>query len=747
MSDGLLAHLIMMVLSPEHEKTLQALARAYGIELRYRDGTGTVRVVPASTLHALLHAMGVNVATYEAARQSLKAIRLRHWTKVLDDVYVVWEGDASPAWRFTFPIASTNLPRLAVTWQLENEEGHRVGGECSGDRLSLIDSRTIHGMAYSRLSIPFPAKLPLGYYRLMVQASWTSQVVHEEACVIVAPKQCYLPEQPRRAWGVTVQLYGVASARNWGIGDFTDLSVLATWAGRRLGASTIGINPLHALSEHSISPYSPSSRLFFNPLYLDVEAIPEFQEAPAVQEQINSEGFQSRLKALRDCQTVNYDEVRAVKFHALEALYAVFCRKHMGTESDRAHAFARFVQQQGPALWRFAVFHVLQERFPHVPWRQWPVEYRDPNSDAVAEFANQHLDRLRFHQYVQWQCAEQLGAVNRTAKQAGLSLGLYHDLAVGIIADGADAWMFQEQLAQGVSIGAPPDLFNLGGQQWNLLPPIPSRLRCQAYRFLRETFRHNMQYGGMLRIDHVLGLFRLYWIPEGTPCSDGAYVRYPADELLAVLALESVRHQVMVVGEDLGTVIPSIRRKFARSGLLSYRLLMFEKQSGKGYRAPNAFPEQALASVNTHDLPTLRGFWVGRDIETKEQIGLYPSVSHVDQDRITRIQDRQALLQALRKERLLPKGTPSQADELPQLSDDLCRATYAYLARTPCRVVATSLEDLLGEVDTPNVPGAPEGAYPVWQRKLRRPFEEWQHDTDLLDFAAAMQRERAASSA
>jgi 4-alpha-glucanotransferase len=592
----------------------------------------------------------------------------------------------------------------------------------------------------------FPEHLPLGYYHLTVTASWLSQTVSGKALVIVAPQQCYLPDQPHRSWGVTVQLYGLSSARNWGMGDFTDLSMLASWAGRRLGASTIGINPLHALSAQSISPYSPSSRLFFNPLYLDVEAIPEFQDAPSLQEQVNSEVFQNRLKALRDSKTVDYDEVRAVKFPLLESLYAVFCQHHVATGSDRAQGFDRFIQRQGWVLHRFAVFHVLQEQYGHASWQEWPVEYQDSNSAAVENFANQHLDRLRFYQYLQWLCADQLGELNVNATQAGLSFGLYHDLAVGIVADGADAWIFQDQLARGVSIGAPPDLFNLSGQNWNLQPPIPTRLRSRGYGFLRETFRHNMQYGGMLRIDHALGLFRLYWIPEGKSGSEGAYVRYPTDELLAILALESVRNHVMVVGEDLGTVTPEIRKKFARAGLLSYRLLMFEKRSGRGYRKPKRFPEQALASVNTHDLPTLRGFWMGRDIETKEQIGLYPSASHRDEDRVTRTEDRQALLQALGKERLLPTGMPSQADALPQLSDDLCRAVYAYVARTPCRVMATSLEDLLGEVDTPNIPGAPEGTYPVWQRKLSRPFEEWQHDPDLLDFAAAVHRERAASS-
>ncbi|MDA0737356.1 MAG: 4-alpha-glucanotransferase [Nitrospirae bacterium] len=735
-----------MSLTPKFEKTLQVLARLHGIELKYRDGMGTDHVVPVLTLQALLQAMEVKVSTDQEARQSLKALRRQSWTRVLDDVSVIWEHDVSPMWQLTLPLPSNELSQLSVNWQLDGEQGSRVSGESSGGQLSLTSSRTIRGKSHCRLGLTVPQNLPLGYYRLTVTASWSSQSAKGECLVIVAPKQCYVPEEPHRSWGVTAQLYGLSSRRNWGIGDFTDLSMLAEWAGSRLGASTIGINPLHALPEKTISPYSPSSRLFFSPMYLDVEAIPEYRNSPKIQEQVNSQAFQDRLQALRDCRLVDYAAVRSVKFPILEALYVAFCQHHASTGSERDLAFENFIQLQGVALHRFSIFQVLQEQYSQAGWQEWPLEFQNASSSAVEAFAKQHQERVRFYQYVQWQCAEQLSALNTTSRQAGLSLGLYHDLAVGIDSHGADAWMFQEQLAKGVSIGAPPDSFNLSGQNWGLQPPIPSGLRSQGYRFLRETFHHNMQYGGMLRVDHALGLFRLYWIPEGKSGSEGAYVRYPTDELLAILALESVRQRVMVVAEDLGTVTPQIRRKFAQAGLLSYRLLMFEKPHGKGYRTPKRFPEQALASVNTHDLPTLRGFWLGRDIETKEQIGLYPSVSHIAQDRVSRTQDRQALLEALNKQRLLPKGIPSRAEEIPELSDELCQATYAYLARTPCRVVATSLEDLLGEVDTPNVPGAPEGAYPVWQRKLSRPFEEWQHDPDLLEFAAAVHRERATSS-
>ena len=301
---------------------------------------------------------------------------------------------------------------------------------------------------------------------------------------------------------------------------------------------------------------------------------------------------------------------------------------------------------------------------------------------------------------------------------------------------------FAGQLAKGVEVGAPPDTFNLSGQTWGLQPPLPDQLRRSGYEFIRDTFRHTMEHGGILRIDHALGLFRLYWVPTGSSGSEGAYVHYRTDELLAILALESVRYQVIVVGEDLGTVTASIRKRLAQAGLLSYRLLMFERSGGGGYRRPRQFPAQALVSVNTHDLPTLRGFWVGRDIDVKERIGLYPSGDRADQDRVLRKHDRQALLQALDKEGLLPTDISVRTDDLQTLSDELCRAIYEYLARTASWVVATSMEDLLGEVDTPNVPGAHDGTYPVWRRKLRRSLEEIQHDRKLPEFAAAIHRER-----
>jgi 4-alpha-glucanotransferase len=318
-----------------------------------------------------------------------------------------------------------------------------------------------------------------------------------------------------------------------------------------------------------------------------------------------------------------------------------------------------------------------------------------------------------------------------------LSLRLYHDLPVGIHPDGADAWIFQDQVAAEITVGAPPDSFNLNGQSWGLAIPNPVRMREEGYQFLRETLQQNMRHGGVLRIDHALGLFRMFWIPEGGTGKDGVYVRTYVDEVLAVLALESVRRKVMVVGEDLGTVTSAIRQKLGAAGLLSYRLLFFEREEGGAMKQPNAYPEQALVAVTTHDLPTLKGFWVGRDITIKEEAGLYPRKEDIDQDWRMRAEDRQRLWEALRLEGLSP------ADDMPLwLSDDMLQAIYRYLARTPSRLLIVQLEDLLSELDTPNLPGAPESAYPSWRVRISRELNDWLGDPAIHRFAQTMLRER-----
>jgi len=370
----------------------------------------------------------------------------------------------------------------------------------------------------------------------------------------------------------------------------------------------------------------------------------------------------------------------------------------------------------------------------------WPL----PDSAAVRQFLHEQQDRVNFYRYLQWQCDVQLHAVKETAHRAGMPIGLYLDFAVGIDPHGADAWSFQDQVASGASIGAPPDLFSPLGQNWGLSPPDPESLRDRCCTFLAEGFRRSTRHSGILRLDHAMGLFRLFWVPEGRPARGGAYVSYPADDLLGVLAIESRRNQTIVVGEDLGTVTPEIRRRLMKRGLLSYCLLLFEK-SRHGFLPPHRYAEQAMASFTTHDLPTLAGFWAGRDIEIKERVGLYPDKTLADRDRNTRAHDRQALLNALARERLLPSGHAARAEGMKTVDTTIAAAVYRYLARTPSWLVAVPLEDLLGDVDTPNIPGANSKQYPVWRIKAGPPhstLEDWRKLARVNAIARALNAER-----
>jgi len=421
----------------------------------------------------------------------------------------------------------------------------------------------------------------------------------------------------------------------------------------------------------------------------------------------------------------------------LEDLFRIFKRRHLQPRTRRGRAFLRFVQQSPDFLTRFCTFKALSEYFQGLIWRQWPSDYHDPKSPAVQLFQKEHATRIHYFYYVQWLCELQLTRLDQVAQKASLRLGLYHDLPVGIHPDGADAWGFQDQLAKDATSGAPPDEFNLQGQNWGLLPPNPRALRQHGYQFFCQTVRQNMKHGGVLRIDHALGLFRMFWVPFGHSGQDGLYVKTYVDEMLAVLALESVRHRVMVVGEDLGTVTPVIQRKLAAAGLLSYRLLLFERGRGGAFHLPQQFPTQALVSATTHDLPTLKGYWAGRDIEMKEQAGLYPQPEDMARETQARREDRRQLWKALRRAGFtLPESMPSS------LSTEMVKMMYQFLARTPSRLLMVQLEDLLGELDTPNLPGSADSAYPSWRLRLCRELNSWLKSRDTTAFSKIVHRER-----
>lgn len=566
-----------------------------------------------------------------------------------------------------------------------------------------------------------------------------------------AALRCHLPaalESGGRLWGLTVQLYGVRSRRNWGIGDFTDLAALLEFTAAA-GGDLVGLNPLHALfpaNPAHISPYSPSHRGFVNVLYIDVEAVPEFSACAEARRRVASADFQARLAALRDAQLVDYPGVAAAKFEVLRELFAHF----RAAGGARASAFAAWRKAQGEDLELLARFEALHAHFRALDanawgWPAWPADYRDPASPAVAAFAAAHEEAVAWHAWLQWQADAQLAACAALARDLGMAVGLYRDLAVGANPGGAEVWSWQEMFATGnggAHAGAPPDEINLMGQDWGLPPFIPHRLRAAGYQPFIDILRANMRHAGALRIDHVMGLMRLFWVPGDMPASEGAYVHYPFEAMLGHVIAASRAARCLVIGEDLGTVPDGFRERLLAAGVLSYHPLIFERDPDGQFRLPAGIAPQALVAAGTHDLPTLRGFWRGEDIVERTRLMLFPSDELRQRIATERGWDRGRLLWALERENLLPPGTSKDPAAMAEISMATVAALHAFLARAPARLLVVQPEDMLGVLEQPNLPGTLEDQHPNWQRKLPLPVEQWAGDARVAAVLAAVKQER-----
>ncbi len=563
-----------------------------------------------------------------------------------------------------------------------------------------------------------------------------------------SPERCHTPaaiSSGRRLWGLTVQLYALRSQRNWGIGDFTDLARLVELTAAA-GGDVIGLNPLHALFPDNpahISPYSPSHRSFLNVLYIDVEAVPGFAACERARRRVASTDFQKRLAALRAAEVVDYVGVARAKLGILRELF-----DHARANSGACLAgFALWREAQGESLERHALFEALQAHFRAADeavwgWPAWPEAYRDPASPAVAAFAAEHATALDWHAWLQWLADEQLAAVAARAKELGMAIGLYRDLAVGASPGGSEVWQYQHIFADGASTGAPPDELNLLGQDWGLPPFVPHRLREADYAPFIEVLRANMRHAGALRIDHVMALMRLFWVPRDVPATEGAYVAYPFDDLLGLVARESAEARCLVIGEDLGTVPEGFRERLFDAGILSYHPLIFERYEDGQFRLPADMPPQALVAASTHDLPTLAGFWRGIDLDVRTQLHLFPSDELRQRLTTERTWDRGRLLWALERENLLPEGVDKNPAAIPALTPALIASIHAYLARSAAQLMVVQPEDIFGITEQINVPGTLEHQHPNWQRKLPLPLEDWPTDERFRLSVAALKTGR-----
>jgi 4-alpha-glucanotransferase len=519
-----------------------------------------------------------------------------------------------------------------------------------------------------------------------------------------------------KVWVLAVQLYGVRSKRNWGHGDFTDLKNLIALAAR-VGAAGIGLNPLHALFDdrpEQASPYSPNSRLFLNTLYIDLEAVPEFREP--------TKEIAQAIARARDSDFIDYAAVAEAKTKALRLCFDRFRRSRSAT---RKSAFARFRAERGEALARFSAFEALRRQHEGV-WWDWPEQDRKPNAETLARIRRKAAREVEFVEYIQWLADDQLGECQAEARRRGMPIGLYIDLAVGVEPGGADAWAEQDSIVQRVEVGAPPDLLNTAGQAWGLAAFDPRALVAQGFEPFRLLLESAMRHAGAIRLDHVLGLNRLYLIPFGCRPDEGAYVRYPLEAMLAVVAIESARHKCLVIGEDLGTVPENLSARLADWGIWSYLVLLFERREGGVFKQPGEYRANALATFSTHDLPTFTGWQTSHDLRVKRGLGLDPGETDDERDR-AHWQFGEALAEAD-----VTSGRQAEfADAL------------RFIARTPSRFLVVQIEDVLDVRDQPNVPGTMT-EHPNWRQKLPVALEALAEDPRLEALAQVLREESRA---
>lgn len=665
---------------------LEQAAMEAGIASGFINAHGKQQAIAAETKRDLLQAMG-----WDHERLTL--------VRPVPIVKVFIKGS-----RFALPVCGEG----EFSWHLRQENGVMHQGRVNG-----------------RMTLALPERLAPGYHRLTLTQATQSW----ECRVIIAPRRCYEPDAllaGQKLWGACVQLYTLRSETNWGIGDFGDLSVLVKNIAAR-GGAFVGLNPIHALcpgDPEAASPYSPSSRRWLNVIYIDVAAVEDFRLCEAAREWWQSPATQLALQVVKATEWVDYAQVMALKIQGLRLAFTYFLTRPQ-TEAQR-QAFALFVKQGGESLYLQAAYdalfgHLARETGTAQGWNAWPEAYRNARGPMVRAFCEQQAPEVEFWLWLQWLAEIQFKECNLVCQQQAMPIGLYRDLAVGVVEGGAETWGDGELYCLKASVGAPPDILGPQGQNWDLRPMDPWAMSSRAYQPFIDLLRSNMIHCGALRIDHVMALLRLWWIPAGGSADKGAYVQYPVDDLLAILALESQRHRCMVIGEDLGTVPVEIVSKLREGGVYSYKVLYFERDTENSFRAPQSWPVQAMATLTTHDLPTLRSYWQSDDLKLGKTLGLYRDQTVLEGLYADRDKARQGLLEGLHQYGCVPKRTPRLASST-DLSLVIRRGLQRYVASSACALLGMQPEDWLDMQSPVNVPGTSD-EYPNWRRKLSHTLE------------------------
>jgi len=713
--------------------TIATLATRAGFEVEWEDAHRKVHRVPEKTLAILLERMGLPCSNATQIRQSAAALDAELSGRKLPPLMTAQVGRG-----IALPAAAL---KSGSHYRIELESG------------SIIDGRFTAPKGEEALLAPIDEP---GYHTL---------VIHEQRVTLaVAPSRCYTVADAWRnlrddehavappLWGMATQLYGLRRVGDGGIGDYSALARIAAESAKR-GAHALAVSPTHAMfsaEPNRFSPYSPSSRLWLNVTHIDPAAVFGDAAARAAMQSVDAVSAWSELEGL---PLIDWPKAVVLKLKVLRALFENFCtheRAREGTEdTPRALEFHGFCERAGRALEDHARFEALQaaqlSQGGNGHWRNWPEALRDPRSPEAEAFAQAHRHEVDFHLFLQWLAAKGLSHAQYAAREAGMAVGLIADLAVGCDSAGSHAWSYCDDMLQGVSVGAPPDLFNQAGQSWGLTTFSPRAMRTQGFSAFIDMLRAAFAHAGGIRIDHILGLRRLWLVPEGESASNGAYLRYPLEDLLRLIALESWRHRAIVIGEDLGTVPPGFRERLDEHGIAGIRVLWFERgEDGTGFKPPQAWDRNAVGTTTTHDLPTVAGWWAGSDITWRNRIGqtmARPDGRDPEEAaQEERASDRAELWQAFQQ-----AGVAAPDVEAPPTDNPPVDEALAFVAATPGPLVTFPLEDLLAQSDQPNLPGSID-EHPNWRRRMNLPIDEMFLDDTFCDRLLAVDRARSAAT-
>ena len=730
---------------------IEKLANLVGFHSNYKNCFGDQVYATDESRYALLKVMGFDVTSDESIAQEITKMENESWLKLSPDTHII-KAEQN---KYSMPISfESAVVDQQISWLITTENDKKISGGESLSELAVEKQHKIGDKIYYRSFLPIP-NLEEGYHKIelkieAIEKNQSIQSSQTSSCyLIVAPKTCYGPRDAAdyKMWGFAAQLYSLKSDQSWGLGDFSDLKNLVVDAAKR-GASCIGLNPLHPLfpgNPAHRSPYSPTSRNFLNTIYIDVTAVPNFTECKEAVDRVNSNEFKRSIEQVNQSKLVDYSHSAWLKYQVLEILFKDFLNKHINKKSKLAKDYFDFVESSGKGLKTLATFDALYEFFRAKDenlygWTDWPEEYQAPNLPAVIKFQTTHKERIEYYQFIQWLADQQLQQVEELSKVHGMAVGLYLDLAVGCDGAGADVWADRDTYVSGGAVGAPPDATNLLGQDWGLTPINPLSLKRKGFKPFVQALRGNMKHAGALRIDHILGYMRQYWVAPGKKANQGMYISFPFEDMLRIIALESRRAKCIVIGEDLGTTPDGFGEIMASAGLLSYKVLFFERWENGLFQRPENYPEQSMVTVSTHDLPTLAGWWTGNDLAWREKLDLYPTEEMGQNDRNSRVTDRDQLIAALIDMKVIDES--KIPDKSPaKMNQELSIAVQEFLAKAPSRIQLIPLEDALGIFEQVNIPGTID-EHPNWlQRMPLKNNEIWKH-SDMKNLVDAMNNQK-----